>query len=77
MGYRAEVDKEKCMGAGTCEALAAHTFQLNNEQIAEVQIKEDGSLPDTDEDVLAAARSCPVDAIIVKDEQGVVVWPAE
>ncbi len=71
MAYRVEVIREACIGAGSCAVLSAGTFELDDENIA-VVVKQNG---DSDEDILAGAQSCPVDAIIVTDEDGKQVWP--
>ncbi|PIW36907.1 MAG: hypothetical protein COW24_03035 [Candidatus Kerfeldbacteria bacterium CG15_BIG_FIL_POST_REV_8_21_14_020_45_12] len=71
MAYSVEVIREACIGAGSCAVLAAGTIEMDDENIA-VVVKQNG---DSDEDILAAAQSCPVDAIIVRDETGNQIWP--
>jgi ferredoxin len=71
MAYKVEVIREACIGAGSCAVLAANTFEMDEENIAVIK-QQNG---DSDEDILAAAQSCPVDAIIVRDENGNQVWP--
>ncbi len=71
MAYTVEIDRELCIGAGSCAVLAPETIEMDDENIA-VITKQNG---DSDEDILASAQSCPVDAVIVKDETGKQVWP--
>jgi ferredoxin len=68
---RVEVDIGRCIGAETCAVLAPRVFRLNANRIAEV-LDPDGADAET---ILAAAMSCPVDAIIVETEDGEVLWP--
>lgn len=56
-----KINQEKCIGCGTCAALAGETFKMNEEGKAEV-------LPDPKDDketIEMAAASCPVDVIEV------------
>lgn len=55
------VDKAKCIGCGTCVAIAPKSFKLTDEGKAEVIV------PAGDEEakVKEAADSCPVQAIQV------------
>lgn len=70
--YKVEVIREKCISAGSCEAIAPNVFALDEEGIATV-ISQDGN---SDEEKLLAAQSCPTNAIIVTDTQtGEQVWP--
>ncbi len=55
-----KVNKELCIGCGTCEALCPAVFKMNAEGKAEVISEED--LPCAKN----AAESCPVQAIEVK-----------
>jgi ferredoxin len=58
------VDADECTGCGLCCDEAPATFELNDDSIAEVK----ASPGDDEETILNAARSCPVDAIVVTDE---------
>jgi len=58
--YVIEYDKNKCIGASSCAAIAPLTFFMNEENRAE--IVQEGGL-DTDDVILAGATSCPVFAI--------------
>lgn len=71
MAYRVEINREACIGAGSCEVLANNTFGLDEENL--VVIKQQNG--DSDEDILSAAQSCPVDAILVFDDAGNQIWP--
>lgn len=70
--YKVEVLRDKCISAGSCEAIAPGVFKLDEEGIATV-INQNGG---TDEEKLLAAQSCPTNAIIVTDTTtGQQVWP--
>jgi len=66
-----EVKKDICIGAGPCEAIAPNVFKVNAEGKAEV-IDPKG---DTDENIMAAAKGCPVQAIYLYDEAGKQLFP--
>lgn len=66
------VDKDLCIGAATCVAIAPHTFHLDSEAKAIVLETADN---DTDETIIDAARGCPVAAIVIHDENGQQVYP--
>lgn len=70
--YKVEILREACIGAASCVAIAADTFQLDEENLVYMVEGE----WDQDDIVLAAAQSCPVFAIIIKDaETGEQVFP--
>lgn len=72
--YRIAVDQNKCIAAASCVAVAPDTFELNDEDKA--QIKPNSS--ETEETKLLAAQSCPVGAITVIDQKtGEQIWPLE
>ncbi|MDO8588680.1 MAG: ferredoxin [Armatimonadota bacterium] len=66
------VDRDLCIGAGNCVAIAPAVFQLDADNKAVVA--EDQDAPD---DLLwDAAESCPTKAIILEDDEtGEVVYP--
>jgi ferredoxin len=66
------VDKEGCIGAGVCTAIASQSFELDEEGKA-VILK--GIDQDNKEAILDAAKACPVAAIIIKDKEGNQVYP--
>lgn len=68
---RARVDRDLCIGAGNCVAIAPSVFQLDQEGKAIVLDPYS-----VDEDTLMdAAESCPAIAIIVEDEEGRQLYP--
>lgn len=70
-GYRIRVDRDLCIGAASCVALAPEIFQLDNDGIA-IITNADGA---TVEALLEAAKSCPTNAIIIEDPAGNQIWP--
>jgi ferredoxin len=71
--YKVNVIRDKCIGAGSCVAVAMKTFVLDNENKAVVLPTAD---EDSDDDKLLAAQSCPTAAIEVIDmDTGEKIWP--
>ncbi len=70
--YMVHIDRDLCIGAATCAAIAPHTFNLDNDAKA---IILDTAGSDDAATVLEAARACPVAAITLKDNDGHVVFP--
>ncbi len=68
---KVRVDRDLCLGAGNCIAIAPSVFQFDPERRAVVL---DPSSVD-DDALMEAAESCPFDAIIVEDDQGRQVYP--
>ncbi len=66
-----KVDRELCTSVATCVAVAPNTFELDNEGIAIIKDPKG----DDKETILQAAKSCPVDAIIVYDDAGKQIYP--
>ncbi|MBI3385360.1 ferredoxin [Candidatus Gottesmanbacteria bacterium] len=69
--YKVKVLRDLCIGAASCVAVSPKVFQLDQEAKA-VVTDQDGDIP---ENILSAAESCPVNAIIIEDENGNQVWP--
>lgn len=65
------VDRELCIGAASCIAVAPEVFELDGENKAIV--KPHSGV--TDETILDSAKSCPTLAIILKDENGKQIFP--
>lgn len=87
---KVKVDRSMCIGAASCVAVAPNVFELDSEGKAVIK-KKDGTttsdfvsysdINDTETNILHAAKSCPVNAIVIVevDEQGneiKQVWPA-
>lgn len=70
--YKVWVDRNLCIGAATCIAVAPKTFQLDSEAKAVILETAD---QDTIETIIDGAKSCPVAAVIIEDEQGNRVFP--
>ena len=71
MAYKVKVDRLLCIGTDDCTPIPRNTFKLDSEAKAVVK-KRNG---DSDEKILEAAKTCPVLAIIVEDEDGNQVFP--
>ncbi len=68
---RIRVDRTKCIGAGNCVVAAPTVFELDNENKAVVL-----DPASVDEKTLwDAAESCPVNAIIIEDDEGNQQYP--
>jgi ferredoxin len=65
------VDRELCIGAAPCVTIAPGVFQLDEENKAYV-VDQKGA---DDETIMLGAQSCPVQAIIVYDEEGNQIYP--
>jgi ferredoxin len=63
---RVEVDRDLCIGSGDCVATEPDVFELDDEGKA-VVIDPDAAATD---DIVEAARNCPVTAIFVIGEGG-------
>jgi len=56
-----KIDKEKCIGCGTCVALAAGTFAMDGDKaIVKKEIEDDR------ETIQMAVNSCPTQAITLE-----------
>ena len=67
------VDRNLCIGAASCIAVAPKMFALDGEAKA---IFLPTSAEETFQSVVDAAKSCPVAAIFIEDEQGTKIFPA-
>lgn len=65
------VDRDLCIGAAPCVTVAPGVFQLDDENKAYV-VDQNGADADT---ILLAAQACPVQAIILYDENGEQIYP--
>lgn len=81
------IDRNLCIGAASCIAVAPSTFELDPDNKAVLRRKvpppssdatERKDLEDQaidDETLLLAAKSCPTQAIKVYDEEGKQIYP--
>ena len=63
--WKIVIDRDLCIGAASCVALAMKTFALDAENKA-VVLEGEGDVPET---IKLAAESCPTKAIILEDEE--------
>lgn len=91
MPYKVKVDRDLCIGAASCTAVSPNVFDLDGEGKAVIKKKDATSTSDwvhqadidaPAEEVLNAAKSCPVDAIVIVEVDEVgnevkQVWPAK
>lgn len=63
--YKIKIDRNLCIGAASCVALAMKTFALDSENKA-VVLEGEGDVPDL---VKLAAESCPTKAIILENTE--------
>lgn len=68
---KVRVDRNLCIGAASCVVIAPKVFQLDSEAKATV-VDQKGADENT---ILDAAKSCPVLAIIIEDDNGAQIWP--
>jgi ferredoxin len=66
------IDRNLCIGAATCVAIAPKAWALDDEAKA---IILDTSDEESDETLIEAAKSCPVMAIFITDEDGKQLFP--
>lgn len=65
------VDRNLCIGAGTCSVIAPEVFELDGELKAVVKDPNGAA----DDKIMDAAKSCPVLAIILEDDDGSQLFP--
>lgn len=63
-GYVMKIDRNLCIGAGTCVALAPKAWALDSEAKA---IILDTSSEESDQALMDAAKGCPVAAITITE----------
>ncbi len=73
MKIKIKIDRNLCIGAAPCTIFAPNVFELDKEGKAVVK-DPNGN---TYEEILAAARSCPVFAIILENEKGERIYPKD
>ena len=70
--WTVKVDRNLCIGAASCIAVAPKAYQLDNEAKAILLATAGEELPET---ILDSAKACPVAAIIIHDENGKQIFP--
>ncbi len=65
------IDRNMCIGAGSCVAIAGKVFELDGENKA-IVVDPKGADDDT---ITLAAQSCPTNAILLYDEDGTQLYP--
>ena len=68
---RVIIDRDLCKGLGNCVAIAPGVFALDKENKVVATHTESVS----DEKIREAAESCPLDAIILEDDDGEQIYP--
>lgn len=71
-GVQITVDLNLCIAAGPCGIVAPKAFLIRDSDGKAIVGDPDG---DTLENVIAAAQSCPIKAIILKDKNGKQLFP--
>lgn len=69
---RVKVDRDLCIGAATCIAIAEKSFNLDQDAKAVILNTVD---EDSDQVIIDAAKGCPVAAIIIENEKGERIFP--
>lgn len=71
-GKTVRIDRTLCIGSGNCTNLAPEVFVLGTDNIVEFQ----DETPDIEEGRLQESMAiCPVDALILEDEDGNQIVP--
>lgn len=65
------VDRDLCIGVGTCEVVAGKTFELDDE--IKAVVKDPNAYGD--DVIIEAAKVCPVFAIMLEAEDGKQIYP--
>lgn len=71
-GWTITVDRDLCIGAASCIAVAPKAYSLDNEAkaiILDTAEEEDKTA------ILDSAKACPTAAIIIHDEKGKQIYP--
>ena len=66
-----EIDRNLCIGAASCVAIAPEVFELDNENKATVKNPRGAD----DDTLMLAAKSCPVLAIKIFGKDGKQMFP--
>lgn len=66
------IDRNLCIGAATCVAIAPKAWMLDDEAKAVIL---DTAAEETDDTLIEAAKGCPVAAIFITDDTGKQIFP--
>ena len=69
---RARVDRQRCIGAGTCITLAPTAFDWLKGEFLKADVVDTGSVDE--EQLREAAFSCPTAAIIIEEVEELLPW---
>ena len=61
-----KVNKDACVGCGTCYSICSEVFDIEDDGLA--CVKKDANIEENEEDVEAAIDACPTGAISEIDE---------
>jgi ferredoxin len=68
---RIKVDRDLCIGVGTCAVVAPNTFEIDDELKAVIKDPKGHK----EEILIESAKVCPVFAIILEDSKGKQIYP--
>lgn len=68
---KVRVDRDLCTGMAYCVEVAPTVFELDDEMKA--RVLDPASVDD--DTLLEAAKSCPLEAVILEDDQGRQIYP--
>ncbi len=66
-----KVDRDLCIGSAMCVATAPDVFELDDEGLSRVVDQEAGD----EESLRQAAEGCPVQAVLLFDDEGNQIYP--
>ncbi len=69
---KVRVDRNLCIGAATCVAIAPKTYFLDSEAKAVILKSID---EESEQTIIDSAKGCPVAAIIIEDDKGNKIFP--
>lgn len=64
---KVKINKDTCIGCGACQAICPFVFEYDDEGIMDVKTSEIND--EIKDDVIDAMEGCPVEAIIVKEDE--------
>lgn len=71
-GHKVYIDRDKCIGCGTCAGVSPNAFAISDEGKSVIT---DNADQETIEMIIMAAQACPAKAIIIENEKGERVSP--